>query len=398
MIDKNWKKIIRYNYTIAIISFLLIFFLTNSTFADELAGEGVFFLFIILLAIIAAAVFSIFIKYAFYRYLKDIKISLVPLSLVMIVEIVIIAVLSGVFMSVETSWLQGRGFDFWVTTLLSYVSIDAAMSYFGIIFVENQGGWSLICESLIFVIILPFILYLPNIILLYGYFKKRNNRYKLWLHSYLFSAISPILYCMVIILILSSNKPAHNRLLSDREVKLDTKTTMLKEASTVNNKRLIEISIDEGADVNAEISNDNSTILHYILHKSGNVDTLKMLFKNGAEVNSKNNNGYSPLMIACSRIPADNEIVQLLITNGTDVNAQTSYGLTALKIAARRNQGIDFKHYGVKDTVTEKILLDHGADPNIKDYKARTALMEALDAKNEDLVKLLLSRGAIPIK
>jgi uncharacterized protein len=117
----------------------------------------------------------------------------------------------------------------------------------------------------------------------------------------------------------------------------------------------------------------------------------------GADVNSKNNDGYTPLMIACSQIPADNEIVQLLIANGADVNSQTSYGLTALKIAAHRKRGIELGRYGVKDTITEKLLLDNGADPNIKDYKGHTALMEALDAKNEELVKLLLSRGALPI-
>ena len=397
MKNNNWKNIIRHNYFIAIISSFLFLILPNSAYSDDLAGMAVVIFFVILLAIIAAAVFSVFIKYAFYKYFKDLKISLGSLSLVMIAEIVIIAVLNYAFMSVTSSWLRGRGFDFWVTTLLSHISTDAALSYFRIIFVEHQRIWSLVIESLIFVIILPFILYFPNFILLNRYFRKRDNRYKLWIHSYFLSAISPVLYCLVIILIMPSNKPDRNRFLPDRKVKLDTKTTMLKEASAVGNKRLFEVSIAEGADVNAEISNDHSTVLHYMLYRSGNADILKMLLNKGADVNSKRKDGYTPLMIACSQVPADNEIVQLLIDNGADVNAQSSYGVTALKIAAHRNQGIDFEHYGVKDTITEKILLDHGADPNIKDYKGSTALMEALQAKNKSLVKLLLDHGAVPV-
>ena len=83
--------------------------------------------------------------------------------------------------------------------------------------------------------------------------------------------------------------------------------------------------------------------------------------------------------------------------SGADVNAQSSYGDTALKLAARRNQGIWVERYGVKDTIIEKLLLDHGANPNIGDHSGKTALMEAAAAGNEELVKLLLDHGASPV-
>jgi hypothetical protein len=69
-----------------------------------------------------------------------------------------------------------------------------------------------------------------------------------------------------------------------------------------------------------------------------------------------------------------------LISQGADVNARTHYGRPILH----------FFH----TTAEIAVLLDHGADANAQDREGRTALMNAVESGNSEVVRLLLRRGA----
>lgn len=77
------------------------------------------------------------------------------------------------------------------------------------------------------------------------------------------------------------------------------------------------------------------------------------------------------------------EVVQLLLDAGADVNVKDYYYGTPLYAAARQ---------GHSDTV--KLLLNAKADVNAKDLHLRTALHAAVFQGNSEIVKLLLNAGA----
>ena len=76
--------------------------------------------------------------------------------------------------------------------------------------------------------------------------------------------------------------------------------------------------------------------------------------------------------------------VKALLAQGADANAKSPYGATALFFAADR---------GNFEII--KILLDHGANVNVKDtFYGATALSWATQKERWDVIKLLLGKGA----
>jgi len=82
-----------------------------------------------------------------------------------------------------------------------------------------------------------------------------------------------------------------------------------------------------------------------------------------------------------------NEVARLLLEHDADVNSGTDTGATPLRVLS-----------GLRDPSLElaQLLLDYGADPNIRCTYGMDSLYMALGMGNEDLVQLLLKRGANP--
>ena len=85
--------------------------------------------------------------------------------------------------------------------------------------------------------------------------------------------------------------------------------------------------------------------------------------------------------------------VQMLLENGADPNLKNNAGWTALMLAAR-NCGTESTENIVQ------MLLENGADPNLKNNNGWTALMHAArycgEESTENTVKMLLENGADP--
>jgi ankyrin repeat protein len=89
----------------------------------------------------------------------------------------------------------------------------------------------------------------------------------------------------------------------------------------------------------------------------------------------------TPLMIAAGLQQAGSGVLDVLIKAGAEVNAQADGGETALMEAAKEG-----------NEESASFLLNHGADPTIKDSKGRTALDKAEANKvGKSLIKLLKS-------
>lgn len=103
---------------------------------------------------------------------------------------------------------------------------------------------------------------------------------------------------------------------------------------------------------------------------------LKALIERGAQVNKV---GWTPLHYAATHnSPASRDMVALLLEHSAYIDAESPNQSTPLMMAAR---------YGTPQTV--QLLLDEGADLQLKNQKGLTALDFAQNASRPDNVELL---------
>jgi len=117
--------------------------------------------------------------------------------------------------------------------------------------------------------------------------------------------------------------------------------------------------------------------------RSGNTDELIKQLANGANANDTLN-GYSALMAAA--VSGSVEQMKILIEKGAVVNYANKDSITALWLA-------------VPDWDKTKLLIDHGANPQLRSKERYTVLVKvALLPGTEKLLQLLIDKGADPKK
>ena len=119
----------------------------------------------------------------------------------------------------------------------------------------------------------------------------------------------------------------------------------------------------------------------------GNKARVQGLIEQGAEVNSRGPGGRdvpsggTALMLAAARGYID--VVRLLLSHGADPNLADEGGGTALIYTVWKGH-----------TEIVRVLLEHGADPEAATRDGRTALRVARRANRDGLVMLLEEHGA----
>ncbi len=146
----------------------------------------------------------------------------------------------------------------------------------------------------------------------------------------------------------------------------------------------------------------------------GDLREMERLIKSGVNVNARNDVNNAALHFAAGATPIQNQIdrgspaaVAYLIEQGADVNAQNNAKITPLMDAVINESALSMaiiratsaaplepepfiRRY--RDIAIE--LLQHGADPNFKDFTGRTPLQTAEKFHEEGLVKELKDHGA----
>ena len=158
----------------------------------------------------------------------------------------------------------------------------------------------------------------------------------------------------------------------------------------------------------------------------GQVDIMRWLLDHGADPNARAKYHHTPLYI--STYGTHLEAVQVLIEHNADINSQSEDGKTAL-YGVFSSQPLNESEGKVADIM--RLLLKHGADPNIprknkstplhrassdgwleaarlllsygarvdeKDGKGRTSFQLATSEGHDEITKLLLEHGAVPLQ
>jgi len=115
-----------------------------------------------------------------------------------------------------------------------------------------------------------------------------------------------------------------------------------------------------------------------------NLEGVIAALAEGADVNTKNEYGTPVLYLSKQYFSreyekaGDNEIIILLLDNGADINARCLNGSTTLMSAS---------HYGLNNIVN--LLLRRGADIELKDDFSETAIDKARESNYFDTVAIL---------
>ncbi len=176
-------------------------------------------------------------------------------------------------------------------------------------------------------------------------------------------------------------------LLIENNASLNDKTTderfeglsALAFAALYGYKEMSQILLENGADINSTDGLDFTPLMHAA--ENGHLEVVKLLFDYKPDINARNWQGKTALMLATMKVwkQIGSKIIQLLLENGADPNIMDNIsGDTALILAS-----ID------GDIEIAQLLLNKGANINLKDLSGKTALDYALQNEHEEIKKLL---------
>lgn len=185
--------------------------------------------------------------------------------------------------------------------------------------------------------------------------------------------------------------------------------TPLMVAARRGDERCVKLLLKAGADVNAKGKYGSDHPLAYAA-QAGNLEVVKLLLDAGANVNATGALESTALMSAAAG--AHPEIVQCLIEHGAEVDAEDINGETPLfRVGAAASVNAIGKMINKLGTQSKgvnipreangarfkciKILLEHGANPNVKPIEENTILMNlAALSQYVDSTKYLIEHGA----
>lgn len=177
------------------------------------------------------------------------------------------------------------------------------------------------------------------------------------------------------------------QLLIDRDIYIDISDnqgrTALMYAIEENKPNLAELLLAKDAFVDSEDSQELTPL--FIAAKKGDAATVKRLIANDVDLYNETSEGYTALMFTSSSVTQaiqvkQFEVAKILIEEGADVDLKVKSGKTLLMNAAING------HFSLV-----KLLVEHNANTNISNLKDdnKTALDYAKDKKHQKIVDYL---------
>ena len=197
--------------------------------------------------------------------------------------------------------------------------------------------------------------------------------------------------------------------------------TALTHAARGGHAAVIKVLVQHGADIDQRTVADSTPL--YVAAEQNRLEAAEALIGLGANAALPGRSGVTPLSAAAFN--GSDKIVELLLAHGADPKQRDATGKTPLLYAAARGfgpivtrllgTGLDVNaRYGNDLTVLMwaagyandvpaddgvaivRMLLDKGAAIDAADDRGRTAMMTAAELGHDEVVDLLLRRGAKP--
>ena len=171
--------------------------------------------------------------------------------------------------------------------------------------------------------------------------------------------------------------------LVNMKTKDDYGSSLIAIASEYGHKKIVELLIEKGADVNGK-DNYGSPVLSYAAYK-GHEDVVELLIMKGADVNEKSDRGISALHDAANY--GQVEVMALLISKGADINLIDDRDRTPLQRAC-------WSGLNKNRLESIRLLLDNGAAVNILDDQGKPPLFIVISTGYPQIAELFISKGA----
>ena len=217
------------------------------------------------------------------------------------------------------------------------------------------------------------------------------------------------------------------RLLLDAGAQINQVTeygwTPLLTAVNNRNYQLAKLLLEKGADPNIAnkggwtplyLATDNRNIEggDYPVPKADmdHLELIRMLLEKGANPNAKiKDNTLTRTIVTMQWFfedgatafvrasqSSDTELMKLLLKHGADPQIATSLGDNALTASSGIGwvEGVTYERSPKENFEAMKMLLDLGLDPNYSNNEGRTALMGAAMKGRSDVIQMLVDRGA----
>jgi ankyrin repeat protein len=143
-----------------------------------------------------------------------------------------------------------------------------------------------------------------------------------------------------------------------------------------NRARIVQLLLDGGADFNESAL--------WLAYAYGHDTIVQMLLDRGAGINAEH--GYRGAAICAAAIYGHRETLRLLLDRGADVEKQSEYFGTLQSVVTTDRGSID--------RAMVRLLLEHGADPNVQWFEYGNALYAASQSGDLEVVRMLLQAGA----
>ncbi|KAM3858435.1 ankyrin repeat and SOCS box protein 4 [Diretmus argenteus] len=167
--------------------------------------------------------------------------------------------------------------------------------------------------------------------------------------------------------------------------------TPLHVACEVSNADCVALLLAHGAKVNSLSLSGHSPLHHCITRES--VDCAKQLICKGGDVNMPSQREQDTPLHTAARLGIP-ELVELYLAHGASVDALNSHQETPLITAAFWALDTKEQTYSQDHHLVCRILLDHKADPNLKEEDNKTPLHKAAWNCDHVLMQMLLEAGA----